>query len=171
MKKLSAIIAILVVFSACSNTIKSDKNNSITEVGVETKVSQGDEKNEGKVIYLTKETFKQKVFDYEANEEWKYEGSVPCIVDFYADWCGPCKQISPILDELAKEYDGKIIIYKVNTDKERELSAAFGVRSLPSLLFIPTDGQPQLAKGAMPKEGFVNAIKQVLLKEESNEQI
>lgn len=115
--------------------------------------------------YLTEQTFKEKVFNYDINTEWKYEGDMPCIVDFYADWCGPCKMISPILEELAKEYDGKIKIYKVDTEKEQNLAAVFGIRSIPSLLFIPKEGTPQMAVGAMSKEGFVQAINEILLKQ------
>ncbi|PLX10555.1 MAG: thioredoxin [Marinilabiliales bacterium] len=114
--------------------------------------------------HLTKETFFEKVFNYEENKDWKFEGKLPCIIDFYADWCQPCKIVSPILEELSKEYDGKINIYKVNTEEQTELSAAFGIRSIPSLLFCPADGQPQMAQGALPKETLVQAINDVLLK-------
>ena len=114
--------------------------------------------------YLTAQTFKEKVFNYETNKEWKYEGEVPCIIDFYADWCGPCKMIAPTLVELAEEYDGKIMIYKVDTEKEQELASVFGIRSIPSLLFVPKEGQPQMSVGALTKEGFVQAINDVLLK-------
>jgi thioredoxin 1 len=120
--------------------------------------------NKSAVVYLTKETFKQKVFNYEVNKEWKYEGSTPCIVDFYASWCGPCKMISPILEDLAKEYKGKIIVYKVDTDKEQELSQQLGIQSLPTLVFVPKSGKPQVSMGAMPKESLVKAINDVLLK-------
>ena len=113
--------------------------------------------------HLTSASFKQKVFDYEKNKEWKYEGDLPCIVDFYADWCGPCKRVSPILEDLSKEYAGKIRVYKVNTDQERELSSAFQIQSIPSLLFVPKSGQPQMSMGAMGKEDFVKAINEVLL--------
>jgi thioredoxin len=111
---------------------------------------------------LTLETFKNKVFDFEANTEWKYRGDLPCIIDFYADWCAPCKMVTPILEELSEEYKGKLNIYKIDTDKEQELSAIFGIRSIPSLLFVPTDGKPQMAMGALPKEGFIQAINEVL---------
>ena len=112
--------------------------------------------------HLTKETFLNKVFNYEQNQEWKFEGKLPCIIDFYADWCGPCKMVAPILEELSKEYDGKINIFKVNTEEEQELAGAFGIRSIPSMLFCPADGQPQMAVGALPKDSLISAIKDVL---------
>jgi thioredoxin 1 len=114
--------------------------------------------------HLTLDTFKAKVFNFEANKEWKFEGELPCIIDFYADWCQPCKMVAPILEELAKEYDGKINIYKVDTEDQTELAGAFGIKSIPSLLFCPIDGQPQMAMGALPKETFKQAIADVLLK-------
>ncbi len=108
--------------------------------------------------HLTKQTFLEKVFNYEQNKEWKFEGELPCLIDFYADWCGPCKMVAPIMDELAKEYDGKVNFYKIDTEAEQELAMAFGIRSIPSLLFIPKEGQPQMAVGALPE----NTIKQVI---------
>lgn len=115
-------------------------------------------------ISLTKEEFLKRVVNYEATPtEWKYLGDKPCIIDFYASWCGPCKQIAPVLEELAKEYDGQIYIYKIDTEKERELASAFGIQSIPTLLFCPMNGDPQLVQGAMPKSGFEQAIKEVLL--------
>jgi thioredoxin 1 len=113
--------------------------------------------------HLTKSTFLEKVFNYEANQEWKFEGELPCLIDFYADWCGPCKMVAPILEELAVEFKGKINIYKVNTEEEQELSAAFGIRSIPSMLFCPKDGKPQMAMGALPKQAMTDAINEVLL--------
>ena len=112
--------------------------------------------------HLTAETFKEKVFNYEANKEWKFEGETPAIIDFYADWCGPCKVIAPLLEELKDEYGDKLEIYKVNTEEQRELSSVFGIQSIPSLLFIPKEGQPQMAMGALPKETFKQAISEVL---------
>jgi thioredoxin len=112
--------------------------------------------------HLTKETFKDKVFDYENNSEWKYEGDLPAIIDFYADWCGPCKMVEPVLEELAEEYDGKMHIYKIDTDAEQELAAAFGIQSIPSMLFIPVDDKPQMAMGALPKDTIKKAMKDVL---------
>ena len=111
--------------------------------------------------HLTKESFKEKVFDFETNKEWKFEGDKPCIIDFYADWCGPCKTVAPVLEELSKEYEGKVDIYKVDTEKEQELSAMFGIRSIPSILFVPRDAQPQMATGALPKQAFVKAINDI----------
>ncbi len=119
--------------------------------------------------HLTKETFLKKVFNYEKNKDWNFEGELPCIIDFYADWCQPCKMVTPILEELSEEYKGKINIYKIDTEAEKELAAAFGIRSIPSLLFCPKDGQPQMAMGALPKDTFKKVIGDVLLKKEEKE--
>ena len=120
--------------------------------------------NEGKVIYLTSAEFKQKVFDWETNKDnWNYKGKMPPVVDFYADWCGPCKRVAPIMEELAKEYKGKVIFYKVNTDKEREVAGAFGIRSIPSILFIPKTGKPSMQAGAYPKDAYKKIIDETLL--------
>ena len=116
------------------------------------------------VTYLTTEQFKTRVFDYTKNKQWKYEGETPCIIDFYTTWCGPCKRLSPILEELSEEYCGEIVIYKVDTERERELAAAFGITSIPTLLFCPVEGRPQIAKGLLPKEVLKQAIEEVLLK-------
>lgn len=118
-----------------------------------------------KVTHLTKAEFLAKVMNYEKNpQEWIYLGDKPCLIDFYASWCGPCKRLAPILDELAQEYAGEIYIYKIDTEKERELSAVFGVRSIPTLLFCPMGENPQIAQGALPKEQLKEAIDKVLLK-------
>ena len=114
------------------------------------------------IEFLTLDTFKEKVFNFETNKDWKFEGNLPCIIDFYADWCGPCKMVAPILEELSKEYEGKLNVYKVDTEDQRELAAMFGIQSIPSLLFVPKDGQPQMAMGALPKETFKKAFKDVL---------
>ncbi len=113
--------------------------------------------------HLTKEAFLKKVFDYEKNTDWQFSGELPAIIDFYADWCGPCKMVAPVLEGLSKEYAGKINIYKVDTEQEQELASVFGIRSIPSILFIPKDGKPQMAMGALPKEAFVEAINTVLI--------
>ena len=118
-------------------------------------------------IHLTKEEFLKKVVDYEKNPtEWKYLGDKPAIITFYADWCAPCKMIAPVLEELAEEYAGEIYIYKINTEIEQELAGAFGIRSIPTLLFVPMGEAPQMAQGAMPKNAFKEAIDSVLLKKE-----
>lgn len=154
MKKITLVLMLMgLVIASC--TAKTNANQTNDKPKTESKV---------KTIHLTKADFLAKVANYEANpDEWKYLGDKPAIVDFYADWCGPCKAIAPILEELAEEYDGEIYIYKIDTEKEQELAGVFGIRSIPTLLFIPMDGQPQLAQGAMPKASFKEAIDKVLL--------
>ncbi len=140
-----------------NNNIDKQTNNTITKT-----------ENKMKTINLTKAEFLKKVMNYEANpQEWKYLGDKPCIIDFYADWCGPCKMVAPILEELAKEYDGEIYVYKIDTEKEQELAQVFGIRSIPSLLFVPMNEQPQMVMGALPKSEFKKAIDEVLLKKTS----
>lgn len=163
MKKITltlALILSLVVVYAFTTDQKA-QNETKTENTNKT------EKKKMGTIHLTKEEFLKKVVDYENNPtEWKYLGDKPAIIDFYADWCGPCKMIAPVLEELAKEYDGEIYIYKIDTEKEQELAAAFGIRSIPTLLFVPMDEAPQMAQGALPKATFKEAIETVLLKKE-----
>lgn len=149
MKKVFLMLLVSVAIASCDNaqTSNNDKKD-----------------NTMKPIELTKADFLTKVSNFETNPtEWKYLGDKPAIIDFYASWCGPCKTIAPILEELAAEYGDSIVIYKVNTEKEQELAAAFGIRSIPSLLFVPMNGQPQMAQGAMPKASFKEAIDKVLL--------
>lgn len=131
----------------------------------ETKTTETEKKeNKMKTIHLTKADFLKKVTNYETNPtEWKYLGDKPALIDFYADWCGPCKAIAPVLEELAAEYDGQIYIYKIDTEAEQELAALFGIRSIPSLLFVPMEGQPQMATGALPKPTLKEGIDKVLL--------
>jgi len=112
---------------------------------------------------LSKQAFFEKVYNYEANKEWKYEGELPCVVDFWAPWCGPCRAVGPVIEELSKEYAGKVNFYKVNTDEEQELAGAFGIRSIPSLLLVPKSGQPKMAVGALPKNALKEAIDNELL--------
>jgi thioredoxin 1 len=115
------------------------------------------------VVQLTNDTFKKMVFNYDINKEWKYEGSKPAIIDFYADWCAPCRQLSPLVEEIAKEYTGKIVVYKVDTEKEKILSQKLGITGLPTLLFIPEKGSPRISMGLIPKESLVKAINELLL--------
>ncbi|HAM08733.1 MAG TPA: thiol reductase thioredoxin [Bacteroidales bacterium] len=124
-------------------------------------VSKGD--GASSVVILTNDSFKKLVFNYELNKEWKYEGDIPAIIDFYADWCAPCRQLSPLVEEIAKEYKGKIVVYKVDTEKEKALSQSMGITGLPTLLFIPAEGQPRLSMGALPKESLVKAVNEILL--------
>jgi len=114
-------------------------------------------------IQITTQDFKEKVFNYETEQNWKYLGELPAIIDFYADWCGPCKMVTPILEELSNEYEGRLLIYKVNTDAEQELSAAFGIQSMPTILFIAADGEPGMRPGAFPKHVFKQVIEEKLL--------
>jgi len=113
--------------------------------------------------HLTKQTFLEKVFNYEKNQEWTFEGTLPCVIDFWAPWCGPCRMVGPVIDELSKEYAGKVNFYKINTDEEQELAGAFGIRSIPSLLFVPVKGQPTMAVGALPREALKEAVEKELL--------
>jgi len=158
-----ALIGSMILTQACqSNVNASDKKTSKVE-----EVSNGDEEF---VITLTKEEFKLKVMDYEKNKEWKFEGNLPCIVDFYADWCRPCKMAAPILEEIAKEYKGKIKVYKVNTQKDPEIPGVFGVKGIPAFLYCPMKGKPQMTSGIgssneETKEMFRNAIEQILIGE------
>ncbi len=121
--------------------------------------------------HLTVESFKEKVcecgLDGKSTTEWKFKGSIPAIIDFYADWCGPCKMVSPILEQLSKEYEGRLNIYKVNTETERQLAGSFGISSIPSILFIPVTGQPQMSAGALPKNTLKKMIRDVLGVEEA----
>jgi thioredoxin len=111
--------------------------------------------------FLSKQEFIEKVFDYENKTEWEFNGEKPVVIDFYADWCGPCRMLSPIMEELSNEYDGLIDIYKVDTEEEQELAAVFGIRSIPSILFVPINDKPRMAVGALPKEEFERAFKEI----------
>jgi len=156
--KRSIFASLLLAFTllAFAGENKENKTENIKQQTTEKKMG---------TIHLTKAEFLSKVANFEANPtEWKYLGDKPCIIDFYAAWCGPCKVVAPILEDLAKEYEGQIYIYKVDTEAEQELAGAFGIRSIPSILFCPMNGAPQMAQGAMPKDSFKNVIAEVLLK-------
>lgn len=117
---------------------------------------------------ITAKEFRDRIFDYETESEWKYKGELPAIVDFYADWCGPCRAVAPVLEELSREYEGKLLIYKIDTDKEEELSSLFGIQSIPTLLFIPMEGSLMMQKGALPKNALVQVIEERLLVQEES---
>lgn len=122
------------------------------------------------VGHLTKETFLKNVFNYEKNQAWKYEADLPCVIDFYADWCAPCKMVAPIMEELSEEYKGKVNFYKIDTDAEQELANVFGIRGIPSILFCPKDGKPGISVGLYPKEQLKKIVNEQLLgTEEKNE--
>jgi len=116
---------------------------------------------------MTKADFLEKIFDYTNEKEWKFNGSLPAIIDFYADWCGPCKSVAPVLEELSNEFEGKINIYKINTDVEQELASVFSIQSIPTFLFIPLTGTPMLQQGALPKNAFREVIETRLVQEVS----
>ena len=114
-------------------------------------------------VNINKQDFINKVFDYENNKDWNFSGDLPVVIDFYADWCGPCKMVAPVIEDLSEEYKGKVNFYKVDTEAEQELASVFGIQSIPSILFIPKEGQPQMAAGALPKESFKKIIDKDLL--------
>ena len=155
---LTVLLSVLVFTAGCagqgSDNRQASKVNDITE---------------GKAIKINKQQFFELVYNYEQNpNDWVFEGDLPAIVDFYADWCAPCRIIAPILDELAEEYKGKIRIYKVDTDKEKDLARAFNIRSIPTMLFIPAEGRPQMSQGALPKETLKQVIDNFMLGESTN---
>ena len=154
--------------SACNNRPSSGSASKTDTLQNEATVATADTLPQGEVIVMTKALFIERVFDYEKSSEWKYKGKLPAIIDLYADWCGPCRRVAPIMKELAQEYAGRIVIYKVNVDKERELAALFQASSIPTFVFIPTDELPQLMQGATTKENYKQAIDQFLLKENKN---
>jgi thioredoxin 1 len=122
--------------------------------------------NKSNVIHLTKREFKEKIFDYTFSKDWNYKGDSPAVIDFYADWCAPCKMVSPILDELSIEFEGKIKVYKINTEKDPEVSKAFGISSIPTLLFIAQTGKPTVVRGAQSRQSLKNQIERILPKDE-----
>ncbi len=158
--------AFVMIIGSCSGTPKEKAEQSGAETGLAMSVS--DEVGAHNTVMLTKADFLAKVMNYEKNEEWVFEGMKPCLIDFYADWCAPCRTTSPILEELAVEYKGKIDIYKIDTEKERELAAVFGVQSLPTFLFVPMEGKPTMSSGIArtpeeTKQMFRSQIEQLLL--------
>ena len=155
-KSIMSAFAIVLATTACAgNGGENKKSNEPTK-----------EDNKMEVVSLNKAEFLKKVYDFEANpNDWKFEGKRPAIVDFYAKWCGPCKALHPVLEELSKEYSGKVDIYQIDVDQEKELAAAFGIRSIPTLLLIPMKEEPRITQGALPKDQLKKAIDEFLLKQ------
>lgn len=155
-KSLTLFASVLLLFAGCSSTTgkQSVENEKISI-----------ENEAGKPIHLTYDTFLEKVWDFEQNpQNWKFEGDIPAVIDFYADWCQPCKRIAPIMEKLAKDYEGRIHVYKIDVDDEQKLAAVFRVQSIPAVLFTPVDGQPMMQAGALTEEMYVKIIEEQLLK-------
>jgi thioredoxin len=144
-----SILIISLVFVNCTSRNPESKNTASVN-------------STGGVQQLSSEEFRKVIYNYETSPEWKYEGTLPVIIDFYADWCPPCRQLSPLVEEIANEYKGKIVVYKVDTDKEKALAQSLGITSLPTLLYVPAKGNPQVTLGYIPKESIVKTIKEVL---------
>lgn len=155
---LFTVLFSVIIATSCGNAANNNSDNQST-------ASTEADQNKIKPEHLTLKSFKEKVWDFEANpDEWVYKGDAPAVIDFYADWCGPCKLIAPIMEELANEYKGRVKIYKINTDKEQDLARAFGIRGIPSVLFTPLEGRPMMQSGAMQKQDYVKIIEEQLLK-------
>ncbi|MBC8595054.1 redoxin domain-containing protein [Oscillospiraceae bacterium N12] len=155
MKKVLSLVALVMI-----SVIIYAFNDEGAKVNQESK----NEVKDSEVVVMDKDMFIKDVFDYQTSQEWKYKGDKPAIIDLYADWCGPCRSTAPIMKSLAKEYAGKIVIYKVNVDKEKELAALFNATSIPLFVFIPMKGEPQLFRGAADKATYKKAIDEFLLK-------
>ncbi len=172
----SLMVFTAVIFMASCNSGEASTNTVIpaqieNEKSVEIVIADNSEvevtetSSEVKVVYLKTDMFISQIFDYKANpQQWVYKGDKPAIIDFYTDWCGPCKRVAPIMEELAAEYAGQVNIYKMNTEKEREVAGIFGIRSIPSILYIPVNGQPTMYTGAFPKDRYIQLINENLLK-------
>ena len=159
MKKILYLLTVMALMSyACGNSADSNDVKDDTP-----SVSSAD--GAAKVEYLNTQNFVDKIFDFRTQIEWQYKGDKPAIIDFYADWCGPCKRVAPIMQELAEEYKGEINIYKVDTDKEQELAQSFGIQSIPSIMFIPMEGKPHMYVGAFPKDEYIRIINEVFYAE------
>lgn len=149
--KFGWLVMLMLLVVSCSASAKKDKNETAAAA-------------EGEVIALDKATFLRDVYNYEKDPtQWVYEGKKPCIIDFYADWCGPCRKVAPIMKEMAGKYKDQIVVYKIDVDKETELAQTFGISSIPTILFVPLKGKPQLVQGAMPRSEVVKQVEEYLL--------
>jgi len=171
MRKLGIFVLVILLNLGLSACDSSAAGKSSTSEDTEKALDATDAKSEGTVVYLNEESFRNLVWNYNTNpQDWVYEGELPAVIDFYADWCGPCKRVAPIMDKLAKDYNGKVIIYKVDTDANRELSSVFGIRSIPSVLFIPKNGKPAMQPGAMQEEQYKQIIEEFVLGNKTTEE-
>lgn len=167
MKKIAFILAVAVIsLQSCNPSQAKSNSGENNTTPAETVAQIG---NEGGSVKLTKEKFLKEVWDYQSSpQEWKYKGDKPALIDFYADWCGPCRIASPILEEISKEYAGKIVVYKIDTQVERELASVFGISGIPAFLYIPMKGKPTMASGIArskeeTKKMFQENIEKLLL--------
>lgn len=167
MNKIGILILALMLnigFTACNSNAAEKASSNKQANDEKSSTTSSANKDEGNVVYLNEESFRNLVWNYNQNsKEWVYEGKLPAVIDFYADWCGPCKRVAPIMDKLAKEYNGKVIIYKVDTDANRQLSSVFGISSIPSVLFIPMNGKPTMQAGAMQEGQYKQIIEEFVL--------
>jgi thioredoxin len=169
MRKLfiNGIVALTLLLGSCNSSQESNDKAAFDEQGKMTNsdVNLNSADKDLKPICLSTADFKSKVWDYDASpEQWDYKGELPCVVDFYADWCRPCKMVAPIMDDLADYYRGKVIFYKVNTDNEKELASVFQINSIPAILFSPKDGKPAMQPGALSREDYIKIIDEFILK-------
>lgn len=165
MKRISLMVSLVALIGifGCTSAVGNQEGDQSFVENNDTKTETSDNL-QAEPEYLTYDTFIEKVWNFEDNpQEWVYEGDVPCVIDFYADWCKPCKMVAPIMDDLANEYEGKVKIYKVDVDKEKQLAAVFQVRSIPAVLFSPVKGRPMMQAGALPKDQYVKIIEENLL--------